>query len=194
MLTEGSAETSDTRETTEHDPDLAEEARDLVSTSNFRRGQILHAGVVLGLFDVIDHTATPAREIADQLDSDPDRSYRLLRALAAIGVLREQEHRRFSITSLGEFFQADHPETVADYTLLKQSSELISAMLHLPDIVRDGGPDGFVREFECPFYEFAEKNPDFADRFHRALSGSSYNKATERNPVLDALEIGRAHV
>jgi len=82
-------ETSDSMADSRDIDDLVEQGQELISLSGIHHGQILRAGVELGLFDFIDRAGAPASEIADELDLDPDHTYRLLRGLAAIGVLTE---------------------------------------------------------------------------------------------------------
>jgi len=56
--------TSETTTNAEQDDELIDEARELISLSGVRQGQILRAGVELGIFDVVDQTVTPASDIA----------------------------------------------------------------------------------------------------------------------------------
>ena len=44
--------------------------------------------------------------------------YRLLRALASVGVLREEDGRRFSLTPLGEQLRTDHPRSIHGWAAL----------------------------------------------------------------------------
>jgi predicted transcriptional regulator len=68
--------------------------------------QILYTGVKLGIFDVVDSTPRSAAEIARQLSLDPALSYRLLKALGSLGLLKEDHDRRFSSTPMGEFLHS----------------------------------------------------------------------------------------
>ena len=51
------------------------------------RSQILHAGVKLGVFDAIGSSTHGADQLAERLALDPINTYRLLRALASIGLI-----------------------------------------------------------------------------------------------------------
>lgn len=53
------------------------------------RSQILYAGVKVGIFDCVTSTPKSASDIAKELDLDHALTYRLLRALASIGLLNE---------------------------------------------------------------------------------------------------------
>src|SRR5919199_56836 len=78
------------------------------------RSQILYTGVKLGVFDCLtsSHIKSTA-DIANELGLDDKLAYRLLRALASMGFLKEEPDRTgFSITSQGELLQKDSPQTL----------------------------------------------------------------------------------
>lgn len=164
--------------------DLVGEATDLIGTEELWRGRILHTGVALGVFEVLDVDPLSARDLAAELDLDADSTYRLLRALAHFGVLDEDEQRRFSLTPVGELFQASHPHSVRSDLLFNRSHEWVLSMLHMPDIVRDGGPSGFVREFGCDFFEYVREHPEFGERYNALMESASRNQPSR---ILDAL-------
>jgi predicted transcriptional regulator len=87
------------------------------------RSQILYAGVKLGLFDFITTNAKYASDIAKELNLDYLLAYRLLRALASIGVVKEEEGQGFSITPQGELLREDHPQTLKGVLLLEEGPE-----------------------------------------------------------------------
>src|SRR5215468_4511173 len=55
----------------------------------------------LGLADVMEEGATDHTAIAAARGLDPDRVYRLLRALSTVGIVTEPRRRQFSLTPLG---------------------------------------------------------------------------------------------
>jgi len=78
---------------------LLSDAYDLVS--GLWSGRLLHTAVMLGIVDTLDETPTAAGTLADELELDPDATYRLLRTLAHYGVLTEDDDRRFALTPVG---------------------------------------------------------------------------------------------
>jgi Dimerisation domain len=82
------------------------------------RGQILHAGAALGVFD---HLATAeaknAETLAAELGVHAGLLYRLLRALASLGLLAEDSSRSFSTSKAGELLRSDHPQSLRDIPL-----------------------------------------------------------------------------
>ncbi len=147
-------------------------------------GQVVYSGVKLGVFEVVSHDPVATETVAEELGADPEYLYRLLRALAHYEVLEPHGDRQFSITEVGTVFQEDHPESLVNGVLLGHSPEFLSALTHLHDVVREGGPSGFVREFGCNSFEYAEENPEYATVFNRAMTNQSRGTTPE---VLDAL-------
>lgn len=140
-------------------------------------GQALYAAVQVGLVDRLDEEPTAAETLAAALDLDPDATYRLLRALSHFGVLTEDDSRRFALTPVGQFFRADHPRSVRPGLVLFHSPEWIRAMTQLPDIVREGEPDGFVREHGRGIFDYMEDAPEFARAFDEFMTTMSRQHA-----------------
>ena len=54
------------------------------------RSQILYTGVVLGVFDYVKSEVKNTSDIANELRFDYELTYRLLRALGSLGILKEE--------------------------------------------------------------------------------------------------------
>lgn len=149
------------------------------------RSQILYAGVKLGIFDALADGPRTASEIAERLDLDPAHSYRLLRALASLELLREDDHRTFSLTDAGDLLRRDHPQTWRGVTLLEEGPEHYALWKHLPPMIRDGRQNAFIREFGRMAFEHATCDPAYAEVFNEAMSSYS---STQTAWVLEALD------
>jgi O-methyltransferase domain/Dimerisation domain len=148
------------------------------------KSQILYAGVKLGVFDIANSEPISAIEMAKKLSLDSTLLYRLLRALASIGLLKEDHSRRFSITSMGKLLRRDDPQTLRGVALLKEGPEHYAMWKHLSAMVKDGKQDGFVREFGHRIFEYAAEHPVYAEVFNQAMSSYSANQTRW---VLEAL-------
>jgi hypothetical protein len=149
------------------------------------KSQILYAGVKLGVFDFVTPVPISATEIARELGLDPALSYRLLRALGSIGLLKEHGDHRFSMTSMGGLLRGDNPQTLSGVALLEEGPEHYAIWKHLTAMVRDGKQDGFVREFGQRIFDYAPVHQSYADVFNQAMSSYS---ATHTKWVLEALD------
>jgi len=100
------------------------------------KSQVLYTGVKLGIFESLGKTPKHSSEIARELSLDASLTYRLLRALASLGFLSEEDGQRFSITPTGELVRKDHPQTLRGVLLLEEGPEHYAIWKHLADMVR----------------------------------------------------------
>jgi hypothetical protein len=149
------------------------------------RSQILYAGVKLGVFEALRDEVKDAMTIAQELGLDASLCYRILRALGALELLREEDGQKFSITEAGRYLLADHPQTLRGITLLEEGPEHYALWKHLPDMIRDGVQNAFVREFGRMAFEHAAVDPGYAQVFDEAMSSYS---SSQTAMVLQALE------
>ena len=139
------------------------------------RSQILYTGVKLGIFDALRSGPKTAALIAHELSLDSTLTYRLVRALGALELLREDKDRTFSLTETGELLRSDHSQTLRGVTLLEEGPEHYALWKHLPAMVRDGKQNAFVREFGRMAFDHAVKDAGYAEVFDNAMS--SYSSA-----------------
>ena len=148
------------------------------------RSQTLHAGVELGIFDAVGKDPTDAATVADRQGLDLALTYRLMRALASLELLAESPGRRFALTDAGALLRGDHPQTLKGVALLEEGPHHYSLWKHLPDMIRDGQQNAFVREFGRMAFEHAEVDQGYHYVFNAAMSSYS---ASQTEWALDAL-------
>jgi hypothetical protein len=138
------------------------------------KSQILYAGAALGVFDklAVDHP-TDAMKVAASVAADPDLLYRLLRALASIGLLVEDDGRAFRLTKAGSLLRADDPQSLRAMALLEEGPEHYAIWKHLVSMVRDGRQNGFQREFGTMAFDYARTSPSYGAIFNQAMSSYS---------------------
>jgi hypothetical protein len=165
-------------------PNPATEVVDLVF-GRFR-GQILYAGTVLGVFDrLTGDQDVSAPQLASAIGADPSLLYRLLRAMAAIGLLTENESKALRLTPAGALLRADHPRSLRAMALVTQGPEAYAAWKHLVPMIRDGRPDGFLREFGVTVWEYANANPAYGALLNEAMTSHA---TVQTELVLAALQ------
>src|ERR1700682_5474109 len=69
--------------------------------------QAIYAAAKFGIADHLKDGPKTVGELATASSTNPDGLYRLLRALASVGVFAEAESRRFSLTPLAEPLRSD---------------------------------------------------------------------------------------
>src|SRR5690242_19043104 len=75
------------------------------------RGKLLCAAVRLGIADALGDGEMNLDEVALATDANPDALYRVLRALASIGVVNEVSPARFVLTAFGKPLRRDVPNS-----------------------------------------------------------------------------------
>jgi hypothetical protein len=148
------------------------------------RSQILYAGVKLGIFDFLKDQANSAIEAASTLNLNTGMTYRLLRALACTGLLKESEDHIFSITASGEYLCGNHPQTLRSRVLLEEGPQHYAIWKHFTDIVRESGKNGFVREYGHPIFEHTVHDHEYGDVFNHAMISYS---SSETELAVEAL-------
>ena len=113
--------------------------------------------------------------------------YRLLRALASVGVFREDADRRFALTALGDCLRSDAPESLAPWAAHIGEAGLWQAWGTLLDSVRTG-ENAFRRVHGVDTWEYYARNRKAGALFDRAMTGHSRMQA---NAVLNAYDFAR---
>ncbi|MCF1449855.1 hydroxyneurosporene methyltransferase [Agrobacterium vitis] len=155
------------------------------------KSQILYTGVALGVFDhVVTAEGRSAEQIACALKVDPGMLFRLLRALASLGLLAEHD-RRFAVSESGLLLQSATPGSLRDMVLLEEGPEHYSIWAHLANLIRDGQQNAFVREFGQMAFEYAHSNSNYGATFRRAMSSFSSVQSKLALEALRAFDFGR---
>ena len=89
----------------------------------YRISQAISVATSLGVADALAAGARGADDLATALGCHPVSLYRLLRLLAAAGVLEEDGDRRFALTPVGELLRADAPGSMREYADVKREAE-----------------------------------------------------------------------
>ncbi|GAA4459919.1 methyltransferase [Phytohabitans houttuyneae] len=140
---------------------------------------------ILGLPDRIAAGETTAVELAAAANVDPVALRRLLGALAEAGILREVTTDRYELSPVGEYLRSDVPGS-ARSTAVLYGQEVYRSFDGLLETVRTGRPS-FGDVFGLPFYEYLDRNPDFATTFNTAMATAPVSRA------LTADLLGGAH-
>lgn len=155
----------------------------------FKISQAIHAAAALGIADRIAEGARVSDEIADAAGADRGAVYRLLRALAAHGVLHEDEGRRFSLTAIGECLRSGAARSLAPYAVLVGQPYYWEAWGHLLHAVRTG-ENAFRAVHGVSSWTYRQQHPDQNAIFNAAMTANS--RRVDR-AIVDACDFGRFH-
>ena len=147
----------------------------------FLSTQLLVAAAELGLADSLADAPRTADDLAVELRADPTVLHRLLRGLAADGVLREHDGGRFGLTDTGELMRtarygSQRGSVLARGRLYYAASTMIcvptslaqevgaalgaqAGEARLSEVIRAGGLGRVRRATETPFNMVLEARP-----------------------------------
>jgi O-methyltransferase/methyltransferase family protein len=155
--------------------------------NGYQVSQALHVAATLGVADHLKDGPQPSDALARACGAHPASLYRLLRALAAVGVFREAEDRRFSLTPLGACLAGDAPGSRRDYARWIGTPGMWRSWGNLLHSLRTG--EGAAR-FACGVdaWTYRSQHPEERAVFDAAMTALS---RAEGRAVIDAYDFGR---
>ena len=115
------------------------------------------------MFGIADHLKDGPRsveELAEATSTSADALYRLLRALASVGIFAEGESRQFSLTPLAEPLQSDVPGSKRAMALMS-GDEQFRSWAEIEYSIQTGRI-AFEKVFGKPVFDYLGDNPDKA--------------------------------
>jgi SAM-dependent methyltransferase len=170
---------------TEREERPADALRRLVD--GYQVSQAIHVAATLGVADLLADGPRASDDLADESGAHPPSLYRLLRALASMGVLREEDGRRFALTPLGDCMRSDAPEPVGAWAAYIGRLYRWQAWGHLLHSVRTG-ENAFRHVHGVDVWEYRARLPEEGAIFDRAMMDGSL--AVVRS-LLEAYDFGR---
>jgi hypothetical protein len=150
--------------------------------------QALYVAAKLGLADLLKDGPRPSDELAAATHSDPTALYRLLRALASVGVFAEDGGRRFALTPLAERLRSDLPDSQRSLAVMN-GEEFYRAWGELLYSVQTGRP-AFDKLFGRPVFDYLSQHPEQARVFDAAMVGVHGRETAAMLDVYDFAGIG----
>ncbi len=149
--------------------------------------QAIHVAASLGIADLLADGTRTSDELANEAGADPETLYRLLRALASVGVLHEGDGRLFSLTPVGELLRSDVPGSLHGWAAYAGRPYFWAAWADLLHSVRTG-ENAFRHVHGQDVWSYRADRPEESvlfDAAMKALTGAS-NAA-----LIDAFDFSR---
>jgi hypothetical protein len=144
--------------------------------------RVIYVAAKLELTDHICDDGASAQDVAQKLEVDPAALYRIMRVLAGLGVLRQDDNDRFFVTPFGQTLRKDSPQSVRDFAIY--SHEIVyDSFKDMADCVRTGKP------VIDDYFAFLRANPDKEAVFH---AGMSNRGRIETAAVLEAFNFSQS--
>lgn len=145
--------------------------------------------VEIGVPDQLAKGARPCSHLAREAGVSEDGLYRLLRALASVGLFAESADRRFRLTGMGQLLRSDHPETLAGYARFTAHDVTWRPWGQLSYSVKTSLP-AFDQVFNASIFEHFSRNPEVAAVFDAAMTSISAREARATSDAYDFKGVG----
>lgn len=153
----------------------------------FRVTQTIHAAVELGIPDLLTDGERSSDDLAEASGADPSALYRLLRALASLGVLHEADGRRFSVTPFGTPLRSDVQGSIHGWVRLAGRDHVWRPWGNLANAIREG-ENSFRMVHDADIWTWRAEHPDESAIFDDAMR----TMTAGANPaILAAYDFGR---
>jgi len=143
--------------------------------------QLVHAAARLGLADLMKGGPKSPADLSRAVGADPQTLYRMLRALAGVGVFAERKDGRFALTPLGATLRSDRPDSMRAFAIMMVDDHWVEAWTDVLESIKTG-QIAFDRVHGLKLFDYFGKHPEKAREFGEAMTSIS---GTE-NPVVTA--------
>jgi hypothetical protein len=167
------------------DPDLSIELMRLIN--GYQVSQALHVAAMLGVADQLRDGSKSYESVAQACGAHPTSLYRLLRALAAIGIFRENDNKEFALTPLGLCLTSDAPRSTRNYARWIGTPGQWGSWGNLLQSIKSGeSAVGFT--YGTDAWTYRRDHPEEQAIFDSAMTG---NSRSEAQAVLEAYDFSR---
>jgi len=137
--------------------------------NSFQITQAVRVAAALRVADHLNDGPLSADELGALTKSHPDSLYRLLRALAAVGVFRENEGRKFTLTPMGDCLRTDSVTPIGAWAEVVGSPYFWQAWGHLLHSVQTG-ENAFQNLYGKDVWQFRSEHLEQGATFDRAMT------------------------
>ena len=152
--------------------------------------QAIHVAAVLGIADLLADGPRSSDDLAAATGAHAPSLHRVLRALASIGVLREDDDGRFTLTEIGRCLRSDAPDPVGGWAAYVGGHAHFAAWGNLLHAVRTG-ESAFRSVHGADVWDYRARHPEDGARFDRAMTDNT--RRTNRR-LLEAYDFGPLHL
>lgn len=129
----------------------------------------VYVAAELGIADLLADGPLSSGELARRTGAHAQSLHRVLRLLAALGVLEQDDGGAFGLTIIGERLRTDAPAGLRSWATFLDAIGAIRGFEHILETVRTGRP-GFDLAQGTTLFESLDGHPDRAAAFDAAMS------------------------
>ena len=137
--------------------------------SGFWVSRAIHAAAKLGIADYLKEQPKTVEELAASTDTHVPSLYRLLRALASVGIFAEDDNHRFGLTPLAATLQTDVPGSLRFFAISQLGQEHYLSWDNLLHSIKTG-EIAFDHIAGMSLYDHYLKNSEAGKLFNCAMT------------------------
>ncbi|MGD1805586.1 methyltransferase [Dapis sp. BLCC M126] len=143
----------------------------LEAIRGYRISQCIYIAAKLGIADLLKDGEQNCDVLATATNTNKDAIYRLLRALASVGIFAETQPHYFQLTPLAAYLQSNVPNSLKAYAIMlgEEHYQTWGNIMHSVQT----GENAFENLYGMNFYEFFEQNSASAKTFDLAMTNLS---------------------
>lgn len=134
--------------------------------------RLVHVAAKLRLADLLKGGSRTVEDLASAADVQPVALYRLLRALASVGIFAETKGRRFKLTPLAAALQTGVPNSMHAWALMVNEHWMWDSWKELLQGVKTGEMP-FLKAHGVPIFQYLEHHPEDLEVFGESMSSIS---------------------
>lgn len=149
-------------------PELPPPVKLLQMATGYWVSQAIYVAAKLRIADLLKDGPKTAEQLAELTQVNSDSLYRLLRALASLGIFTETTPHSFGLNSTAEFLRSDVPGSVCAMAIML-GEEHYSAWGNLMHSVKTGG-SAFEATFGKTLFDYLAVTPSASETFNQAMT------------------------
>jgi len=138
-------------------------------STGYMASMSIHIVAKLGIADLLQHGARSVAELAAATATNEDRLYRVLRALASVGVFAETGPRKFALTPAAETLRSDVQGSVRPMAMWMNDPLHFRVYAEMMHSVRTGQTT-FEHLMGKPVFEYLPTEPAESEVFNDAMT------------------------
>src|SRR5215510_5454050 len=134
--------------------------------------QLLYVVAKLGIADLLSEGAKRSEELAQAVGAHPRTLYRVLRALASLGIFAEEPDQHFRLTPMADLLRTEAPASLRPFAVLSGEEWVWRAEGTLLDSVRTGKA-AFNQVHGMGAFDYYHQHAEAAACFQAAMTSLS---------------------
>ncbi|MEH2121085.1 methyltransferase [Nostoc sp.] len=148
----------------------------------------------LGIADLLKDSSQHCDDLATATNTHSDSLYRVLRALAGVGIFAEIQPQYFELTPLADCLQTNVPGSIRNQAILRGEEHYYKAWGNLMYSLQTG-ESAFEHLYGMDLFQYNEQNPVEGEIFHQTVASfkeayASFLEAYDFSSINKLVDVG----